>query len=150
MKQKKMSQVASLGDHIHIHCHKIKIKIQSNCSNAVIQYLFFHILIKTIFHPQFTYLKNTSSLTDCYGIYFIVTVTVESNLLKCKCTYISKLLYGVHVYFILFHFLPVSDSLFNFSRINIFRPAPFHMVYTPTLCFKPLCVHLEYNVHANR
>ena len=59
------------------------------------------------------------------------------------CTYVCKLLYCVHVDLILFHFFTVSDSLFHFSRINIFWPSSLHMVYTTTLCFKPLCVNLS-------
>lgn len=64
-------------------------------------------------------------------------------LLNDEHTYISKLLNGIHVYLILFNLFPVSDSLFNFSRIDILWPASLNMVNTTTLCFKPFCIDLK-------
>lgn len=81
-----------------------------------------------------------------YSFYEVVCSNTNQNgliLLNDKHTYISKLLYGIHVYLILFNLFPVSDSLFNFSRIDILWPASLNMVNTTTLCFKPFCIDLK-------
>ena len=90
-------------------------------------------LQNVIFKPSNKLLNWSDSPLSCY---------TEQKLGVFSWTYIWKLLNGVHVDLILFHFFPVPDGLFNLGWIYVFWPTTLHMVYTTTLCLKPLCIHL--------
>lgn len=59
-------------------------------------------------------------------------------------TYTSKLLNCVDIHFIFFYFLSISADLFYFSRINIFWPTSFCVVYSPWSGLKSFCVNLQF------
>ena len=55
----------------------------------------------------------------------------------------SKVLYGLYVNLVLFHFLSKSDCLLYFSWIDVLRPATLSVINTSALSFKSLCVDLN-------